>query len=141
MAMSDKPSSREEQREERDKALAGLRARRETFYTPSDTSLDEDAKWIKQMGPLEAAKHVRELVAQATERRNAMTYLYGRLRGAVYERDALEAALDEERKDREVAEAQRRLSDQALSDRCKERDEARKELRELKSKKGTKGTK
>lgn len=129
-ASGKKLSPREKERKLRDEKLAEMRARRQTFYMPPTVSLDEDVDRFAKASPIFAAWEIRGLRVENVNQQNALAHLYDRLRWLVAERDALELALAEERKDREVAENQCRLSDQALSERCKQLDEARRQLRD-----------
>lgn len=88
--------------------------------------LDECSK----ASPKDLAMRIWNKDHQLAVLQNAMLFLEQRLHSAINERNALEAAYQQEKADRSSAEFQRRLSDSALERTCKERDELKKQLRQ-----------
>lgn len=125
--------TKDEQRKMREEDLTCRRRARETFWTASPVTINQMTEQVVKNGPEAAAGDLLDGQNWISTLRNAQAHLQTRLRSLVAEREALEAAYRAERSERIAAEGQRRLSDQALSERCKELDAARKELRDLRA--------
>lgn len=124
------PTSREERRTATEATLKGLRENRVFVAFGPDgrqaLAMDECGKVSQKT----LATRIWNRDHQIAVLQNAMMFLEQRLHSAINERDALEAAYQQEKADRCSAEYQRRLSDSALERTCKERDELKKQLRQ-----------